>query len=56
MNLKNLHGYFHSPARKNMTYPHFQRMQAKHLTQQWARRHLWSANPAVVFPPPVTGR
>lgn len=53
---RNLHDYFTSLARKNMTYPHFQRKQAKHLTQQRARRHLWTANPAVVFPPPVTGR
>lgn len=53
---KNLPVYFLSPASKNMTYPHFQQEQAKHLTQQWARRHLWTASPAVVFPPPVTGR
>lgn len=48
--------FFPSPAWRNMTYPHFQRKRAKHLTQQRARRHLWTANPAVVFPPPVTGR
>lgn len=48
--------FFFNATWENMTYPHFQRKQAKHLTQQRARRHLWTANPRCCISPTCDGK
>lgn len=48
--------FFFTATWENMTYLHLQRKQAKHLTQQRARRHLWTANPHCCVSPTCDGK